>query len=192
MSYTGARRIPHADGPRHRANYWAAAQILLSNVGGSYAVAMKDEAAQLVRASKHAPSHLALAPVSTLGTSARRVGLFLQGDFHSAPLGLVGEFVPDAAVRPLVEFLVRFAANIQVVSDIAHVANHNGSHACLMQRGDEVRCLLMLNIPDLVLNLLKLLLLGADDPLAPLAAFLHASIDTAIQRRLQLIAVLYL
>jgi hypothetical protein len=70
MSYTGARRIPHADGPRHRANYWAAAQILLSNVGGSYAVAMKDEAAQLVRASKHAPSHFALAPVSTLGTSA--------------------------------------------------------------------------------------------------------------------------
>jgi hypothetical protein len=70
MSYIGTRRIPHADGPRHRANYWAAAQILLSNVGGSYAVAMKDEAAQLVRASKHAPSHLALAPVSTLGTSA--------------------------------------------------------------------------------------------------------------------------
>ena len=101
--------------------------------------------------------------------------------------------MPDAAVRPLVEFLIRFAANIQVVvQDIAHVANHNGSHACLMQRGDEVRCLLMLNIPDLVLNLLQLLLLGEDDPLAPLAAFLHASIDTAIQRRLQLIAVLYL
>ena len=40
-------------------------------------------------------------------------------------------------------------------------------------------------------NLLELFLLGTDDALTPLAALLHVPIDAAVERRLQLIAVLH-
>ena len=98
MSYTGPRCIAYADGGCHLPDYWAAAQILLPNVDRANRIPMPTEATLLVGAVKHAPAHLALAPVLTLGARARREGLFLQGDLHPTPLGLVGEFVPDAAM----------------------------------------------------------------------------------------------
>ena len=98
MSYTDSRRIAHADGGCHVPDYWAAAQILLPDVDRANRIPMPAEATLLVGAVKHAPAHLALAPMLTPGARARRERLLLQGDLHSAPLGLVGEFVPDAAM----------------------------------------------------------------------------------------------
>jgi hypothetical protein len=97
MSYTGTRRIPHADGGCHIPDYWAAAQILLPDVDRANRVPMPGQATLLVRAVEHAPTHLALAPMPTPWARARRVGLLLQGDLHPAPLGLVGKFEADAA-----------------------------------------------------------------------------------------------
>jgi len=39
--------------------------------------------------------------------------------------------------------------NIGVLSQIAHVANDQRLHSCLLQRGDESACLLVLDILDL-------------------------------------------
>ena len=87
-------------------------------------------------------------------------------------------------------FLVIGMSNIVILPDISHIANDHGLHACLMQRGDEPRGLLVLNILDLVLQYLQLPLLRPDEPLAAFGTFLHAAIDAAIELGLELIAVL--
>jgi len=81
--------------------------------------------------------------------------------------------------------------NICVLSQIAHVANDQRLHACLVQRGDESARLLVLDRFDLMFDLLELFLLGADDPLAPLAAFLHTPVNAGVEFGLQLVAVLH-
>jgi hypothetical protein len=67
----------------------------------------------------------------------------LEHDLDALPLGLVGEFEAHGAMRPLVDLLIVLGANISVLPQIAHVTDHERSHACLMQRGDEPRCLLI-------------------------------------------------
>src|SRR6266487_4461143 len=82
----------------------------------------------------------------TAGTGPARIVLILQGHSHPQPLRFVGELEADRAVGPLVNFLVVGMPNIVVLPDIAHIANDHGLHACLMQRGDEPRGLLMFDI----------------------------------------------
>ena len=94
-------------------------------------------------------------------------------------------------MRPLVDFLVGLSANISVLPQIAHVTDHERSHASLLQRGDESRCLLMLDLSYLLFELLELLLFGADEALAALRPLLHLAINAAVQFRLQLVAVLH-
>ena len=90
------------------------------------------------------------------------------------------------------DLLVVFGANIIVLSNASHIANHERSHACLLQRGDKSARLLVLDLADLVLDLLELFLLGADDALVPLASLLHLAVDAAIEPGLQLVTVLHL
>ena len=173
------RREPQARGRCHDADYWELTQILSADVDRAHAVAVEDEAAALVRAAKDAALHLG-ADASALRAGAGGVRLLLQEHFHAQALGLVGELLAHAAMRPLVDLLVVRMSNIRRLSEISHIANDQRSHACLLQRGDELARLLVLDLFDLLLDLLELLFLRADHPLAPLAAFLHASIDAAI------------
>jgi hypothetical protein len=187
------RHEPQTTGGSHNPDYVGDAKfptILIPDIGCSYRVAVPGQATPLVRTVEYAPIYSAFAPVSAPGAGTRRVGFFLQDDLHAQTLGFVGEFVSDAAMRPLMNLLVIFASNIGLLSDIAHIANDQRLHACLMQRGDEDGGLLMLDLLDLVFNLGELSFLGTDDALAALAAFLHLAINAAVQFRLQFVAVL--
>jgi hypothetical protein len=93
------------------------------------------------------------------------------------PARLVGELEAHAASRPLVNLLVARVTNIIALPDNAHIPDDQRLHACLLQRGDKSRGLLMLDIPNLVLDLLELPLLGADDALASLGTLLHAPVQ---------------
>jgi hypothetical protein len=70
MSYTDSRRIAHADGGCHFPDYWATAQILLTDVDRANHIPMPAEATLLIGAMEHTPVHLALAPMLTSGASA--------------------------------------------------------------------------------------------------------------------------
>ena len=87
-------------------------------------------------------------------------------------------------MRPLVDFLIVLGANTGLSSEIAHVADHGGRHACLTQRGDKSRSLLVLDLSYLLFYFLELFVLGADDPLASLRPFLHLAINATVQFRL--------
>jgi len=89
-----------------------------------------------------------------------------------------------------VNLLVIFGANIGLLSDITHIANDQRSDASRKERRYQMRGLLVLDLSDLVLDFLQLLLLGTDDPLAPLRPFLHSSVDAGVEGRLQFVAVL--
>jgi hypothetical protein len=192
-SYTDMRKEPQARGRCHYANYWRALgypQILLPDVDRSHAVAVICPTAPLVRAAEHAPRDLA-ANMQAPRTGTARVRFLLQDDVHAQVPCFVGELEAHRACRPLVDFLVVRVTNICCVPKITHIANDQRSHACCMQRGDETRGLLVLDLSNLVFDLLELLLLGTDDALAAFAAFLHTPIDTAVELRLQFVAVLY-
>ena len=70
------------------------------------------------------------------------------------------------------ELLIILGANIQILPDIPNIANHHGLHAFSMERGNKSRCLLMLNILDLVFEFPELFLLGTNEFLASTGAFL--------------------
>ena len=134
------RRKPYACGGCHLRNYVGDAKfptILVSDIAGSHCVPMPGKTALLLRAVEHAPLWSALAPMPTFGAGLGRMPFLLQGHAHSQPLCLVGKQVPDAAMGPLMDFLVVFRANIVVLSDISNVANNHGLHALLIQRGNE-------------------------------------------------------
>ncbi len=159
---------PHARGWCHPTNYWAAAQILLSDIDGSHAIAVPGEATLLVRTAEHPSLHTALAHMPAHGTGTRGVPLLLQGNLHAQPLGLVGEQVAHMPMRPLVDLLVVRGADIVVLPDRAHIANDQRLHAFSVQRGNEPRGLFVLDLLDLVFELAELPLLGLDQALAPL------------------------
>jgi hypothetical protein len=187
------RGEPQARGRCHDADYVGDTElpaILVADVGGSNAVAVPDESAGLVRAAEDASPDLA-PPTTAPGARPAGVRLFLQGYFHPNSLGLVGKQEAHAPCRPLVNLLIVFGANIVALSDIAHVADDECSHACLLQRGDKARGLLVLDCFDLLFDLLELFLLGTDDALAPFAAARHFAIDAWIEFGLQLVAVLH-
>jgi len=183
------RPEPKARGRCHDADYWDLTQILSPDVDCPHPVAMVYKAAP--RAVKHAARDLA-SHAPTPRTRAGGVGFLLQKDLHPDAFGLVGEFLAHATVRPLMDFLIVSVTNIRVLPKIAYVANDQRLHACLMQRGNKSARLLVLDLVYLILELLELSLLGTDDPSAPLAAFLHAPVDTSVEFGLQLVAVLHL
>jgi hypothetical protein len=87
------------------------------------------------------------------------------------------------------EFLVILGANIQVLSDIPNIANHNRLDALLVQRRDQVGCLLVFDILNLMLELLELLLLRLDEFLSSTRAFL-LPINLLAEMLAELIAIL--
>ncbi len=125
------RGKPQTCGRCHHANYWELTQILLPDIDRSHPVPVIDEPATLVRAAKDAARDLA-PHVQTLWTSAGGIRLFLQEDFHPQARGLVGELLANAAMRPLVDFLVIGVTNIGSLSQISHIANDECSHACFI------------------------------------------------------------
>ncbi len=183
------RPEPKARGRCHDADYWDLTQILSPDVDCPHPVAMVYKAAP--RTVKHAARDLA-SHAPTPRTRAGGVGFLLQKDLHPDAFGLVGEFLAHATVRPLMDFLIVSVTNIRVLPKIAYVANDQRLHACLMQRGNKSARLLVLDLVYLILELLELSLLGTDDPSAPLAAFLHAPVDTSVEFGLLLVAVLHL
>ena len=88
--------------------------------------------------------------------------------------------MPDGAMRPLMELLIGLSTNIQVVPDIANVANDHGLHARFIQRGNKSAGLLVFDILDLVFQFAKLLMFGTKELLASTGAFL-LPIDLLIQ-----------
>src|SRR6266849_7080938 len=97
-SYAGMRSKPHARGACHRPNYWATAQILLSDVDCSNAIPMPNEATLLVRTVEHPPLHLALAHMPTHRTGSAGIAFLLQGNVHSTSLCLIREQKASLAV----------------------------------------------------------------------------------------------
>ena len=77
-----------------------------------------------------------------------RYRLPLAGRPPSQAFCLIAEFEAYRAVSPLVYILVVRVTNIGLLSQIAHITNDQRSHACLMQRGDEARGLLVFDLPN--------------------------------------------
>ena len=186
------RHEPQTTGGSHDPDYVGDTKfptILVPDVDRSHAVPVPGELAPLVRATEDAPCDLAPS-MSALRTGTAGIRFLLQDNLDPTPLGLIGEQEAHAPVRPLVNLLVIGGANISRLPDIAHIANDQRSHACLVQRGDQFACLLVLNLSNLVFDLLQLFLFRADDALAPLRPFLHLAVDAGIEGGLQLVAVL--
>ena len=141
-SYASVRCEPHARGGSHHPNYERDAKflsILFPDVDRSNAIPVPCPATRLVRAGKDAPPWLALAAVTAHRTGTRRVVFVLEYHAHPQSLSLVDELVANRATRPLVDFLVIGGANISVLADISHIANHDGLDALMIQRRDKSR-----------------------------------------------------
>ncbi len=136
-SYAGMGPKPHTRGRCHSANYWTAVQILSSDVASSHAITMPGEATLLVGTVEHAALWFRFASMSTGRTRLAGVAFLLQGYYHAMPLCLISEQMPHGPMRPLMEFLVIRGADIQVVSNVSHIANDHGLHALFIQRGNE-------------------------------------------------------
>ena len=185
---------PHARGGSHHPNYERDAKflsILFPDVDRSNAIPVPRPATRLVRAGKDAPPWLALAAVTAHRTGTRRVVFVLEYNAHPQSLSLVGELVAHRATRPLVDFLVIGGANIIVLADISNIANHDDLDALMIQRRDKSRGAFVFDILDLMLQFVELLLLGSNELLTPLGAFLLTG-NTAIQVCHELVAILSL
>ena len=163
--------------------------ILVPDVHSSHAIPMPDEAALLVATSEHPSLWCGLPFVPTLRARFWGVGLFLQFHSHAKPLGLVGEFVAHGASGPLVQFLVIGGANIGVLPDSSHIANHHGLHALSVQRGNEPCGLLVFDIGYLLFQFPQLFVFGTNELLAPAGAFL-APADALVHMLDELVAIL--
>src|SRR6266436_8535459 len=171
-SYTGMRPEPYPRGRCHNANYWTQVQILSSDVAGSHSITVPGEATLFIGTVEDAPLRLTLAPMSTDRTRLAGVAFLLQGYHHAVPLSLIGEQMPHGPMRPLMEFLIVGGANIHVLSDMPDIANDHGLHALCMQCGNKMRGLLVLDIPNLMLEFPELFLLGTNEFLPPTGTFL--------------------
>ena len=71
---------------------------------------------------------------------------------HAQTLGFVGEHVSHLPAGHLVDALVAAPSVSGALADIPDVADGDGLHACLMQRGDKVGGLLAQRIAQLVIQ----------------------------------------
>src|SRR6266496_2516592 len=89
------------------------------------------------------------------------------------------------------DLLIVGRACIVVLPDSAHITNHNRLHALLMQRGDQVGCLLLLNSFDLVFEFPQLFVFRTNEPFPSSRAFLLA-INLARECCFELVLILFL
>jgi hypothetical protein len=150
---------------------------------------MPGEAALLLCAVKHPSCDLALAAMSTLGAGLTRIRFLLQPDIHADSLSFVREHLPNMAMRPLMELLIVFAANIQVLPNSAHIAKNDGLYPISVKGRDKVCRLFVLTIFDLVSQFLELPLFGLDKFLATARAFL-LPVNARLEFRFQLVLIL--
>ena len=109
------------------------------------------------------PGRTALLAMSTLRAGPTGRAFLLQHHVHALPLCLVGEQMAGMACGPLVQLLIRLGANIQMVPNILDITDDHRLHALFVERGDQLRGLLMFDILDLVLDFLQLLLFGRNE-----------------------------
>ena len=128
--------------------------------------------ALFVDAAEDSPGRRALSAMPTDWTRSGTVVLFLERDAHPSLLCLVGEFVPDAAKTPLMHLLVVCGANIEIVPDVSHIANHQPLDPLFAQGVDQVARELVFDISDFARDLLQVFLLGFDQFLATLTSLL--------------------
>ena len=164
--------MSHSRGRCHSANYRAEAQILSSDVDCSNSISVILPLALFLCAGEDTPTWRRLALVLTDWTGLGGVAFVLQFYHHAKSLGLVGDFVSNAPSRPLMDLLIGFSANINMLPEISNVAYDHGLHALLIQRGNKSRCLLVFDILDLVLDFPQLLLFGFDQLLSSTGPFL--------------------
>jgi hypothetical protein len=131
-------------------------QILLSDVDAANPITVIGPAT--LGATKDAPLDLA-SYIQAVWAGPRGVVFILQSHLHPQSFGFVGELVADAAMGPLVNFLVVGMPNIGILSEVSNVADDHRLHASLLQRGDKVGGLLMFEVLDLMFKLFRLLLL---------------------------------
>ena len=162
------RPEPHPQQGRcHDAHYGGTEmpQILCPDVHGPHAVPV---------AHKTAATAVGPSPgLMTLPASGARLGgvrLVHQHGLHPQPRPLVRDHLAEPAKRPPVELLVGFCAVLDAGTNIADVANHDGLHASLVERGDKVLRLLVENVLNLPVQFPDRAPLGPDEFLAPLAA----------------------
>jgi hypothetical protein len=75
-------------------------------------------------------------------------------------------------MQNLMDLRIRLFVAINRLPNVSNVANYNSLHSSIVESGDKFCCLFVLNVANLVIQLCQLFLLGADQPLASLAATL--------------------
>jgi len=177
------RVVSDARGGCHSPDYWAAAQILLTDIDGAYPIAMIAETAR---------ADIIPSP-GFLSSATRRAGLcgigfIMQDDIHAQAFAFVGENEACLAADHLVEFLVGFTAVVESFPDVPYVADDSRLHARVIQRGNEGRCLFVQDVPDLVVELAELSALAVDEPPPPSGAS-PLGVYACRKRRLDLVLV---
>ena len=149
------RTEPQSNGRSHNANYgdFHQSQILFANIDGSDSIPMKRETA-----TAFVDAVFGFVPLATLGTGLRGIPLILNRHFHPQLLGLVSNHLASLPMQHLMDLLIRFFAIINRLPNISYVANHNGLHVSIFERGNPSSSLFVLDIFDLIVKLCQRLL----------------------------------
>lgn len=98
-----------------------------ANIGTADYIAMAYEPASLVLTGIDTTTHST--PYAALGTGLRGVAFALKLDANASILCLVGDEPAEHPMRPLADFLLRFALESLAVANVAYVADDEQSHA---------------------------------------------------------------
>ncbi len=159
--------VPNSDGGRHRPDYVAEATILAQDVHLSNDIAMSNKPAG-VAAVQTAPR---LRARSAGGALLAGVGFILRSGHEPAALArLVGQVMPRPTQWSLMQPLIVHCSFIVAHPDVAHVAHHQCAHASCVERGDRPGGELMLDVPDLMIDLAQHSALGVLESFPPTAA----------------------
>src|SRR5579884_4196200 len=181
------RLPPYPDGGRHRPDdvVRTDATILLQNVDLPHHVAMRLEPAGCAGI---VPPRRIVAPAAAW-TILAAVGFVLEiGLLPAQPCAFVLQIRPDPSERSLVHSLVLHPALVIADPEPAQIAEDELSDSCLMQSLDPRRRQLVLDIPDLIVQLPELALLGLNQSSTALASFLFP-INLRRQLRLQTLSI---
>lgn len=173
-------RMPQPSGGCHSPDYVGVPKlpaILGPDIDGADSIPVIRPATSFVRAGENPTLGRRFAPMPTGGTRLAGIMLVLQHHLHAMPLGFVREIEAGFACRPLMNLLIRHMAFAVVLSDVAHIANHQRLHPSYVEGGDKFAGLLMLDVPYLMLEFCQLFALGADKAPAASAPLLFVSIS---------------
>ena len=103
------RAEPQPNGRSHYANYgdFHESQILFANIDGSHSITMKPKAA-----TAFVGAVFGFVSLAALGTSLRGIPLIGDSYLHAQLLSLVGNHLASLPVQHLMDFLIRFFAQI--------------------------------------------------------------------------------